>query len=133
MAISAHLTIGGSPEFHLRAKTGPLGFRLEGQGIVEVSTGEIRCAVDPIPIRVRVPFLRHRHGHVLVGSVGPFRCKLEPLDVKLRALGASISGVVGPDGLDCALEGKVSCKMEVDITGRIPRKFLEDAIEGALE
>ncbi len=133
MAISAHFTIGGSPEFHMQAKTGPLAFKLEGDGAVEVHTGEIRCTIEEIPVRMQVPFLRRHHGRVLVASVGPFGVKLEPLEVKLRALGARIAGVVGPDGLDCALEGKVNCKMEVDITGKIPRKIVEDAIEGALE
>ena len=133
MAISAHFTIGGSPEFHVRCKTGPLAFEVEGDATVELRTGEIYCGVEEIPIRVRVPFLRRHHGRVLVASIGPFGCKLQPLELKLKVLGARIAGVVGPDGLDCALEGKVSCKMEVDVTGKIPRKFIEDAIEGALE
>jgi hypothetical protein len=133
MAISAHVTIGGSPEFHLRANTGPLAFKLEGDCTVEVHTGEIRGTVDEIPIRMHVPFLRRLHGRVLVASVGPFGVKLEPLEVKLRALGARIAGVVGPEGLEGAVEGKVSCEMEIDVMGKIPRKLIEDAIEGALE
>jgi hypothetical protein len=133
MAISARFTIAGSPEFHLRAKTGPIAFELEGEGAVELRTGAIRAEIGEIPISMRVPFLKRHHGRVLVASVGPFGIKLEPLELQLRALGAQIAGVVGPEGLDCALEGKVSCKMEVDVTGKIPRKFIEDAIEGALE
>jgi hypothetical protein len=133
MAISARFTIGGSPEFQVRAKTGPLAFEVEGDGTVELRTGEIYCGIEEIPVHMRVPFLRRHHGRVLVASVGPFGCKLEPIELKLRALGARIAGVVGPEGLDCALEGKVACKMEVDVAAKIPRKFIEDAIEGALE
>jgi hypothetical protein len=133
MAISARFTIAGNPDFHLKAKTGPLAFKLEGDAAIELRTGEIYCGVEEIPIRVRVPFLRRHHGRVLVASVGPFGCKLQPLELKLKLLGARIAGVVGPDGLDGTLDGKIGLKMEVDVAAKIPRKFIEDAIEGALE
>lgn len=133
MAISAHVTMAGNPEFELRVRSGPLAFEVEGDGTIDARTSEIRAGIEEIPVSVRIPFLRRHHGRVVVASIGPFGIKLEPFEAQLRAVGARIAGVAGPEGIDCGIEGKVGCRMEIDITGKLPGKVVKAAIEGAFE
>ncbi|HYM02054.1 MAG TPA: hypothetical protein VET85_03845 [Stellaceae bacterium] len=134
MTLSAHVTLAGKPEFAVRAKAEPIGFGLAGEGSLECRTGEIGAHVSAIPIRMRIPFLKHHHGEVVVGSIGPFGVRLDPVAVEARAFGVRVDGVLGgEDGIECALEGTVNCRMEIDVTGQVPGKLVKAAIEGIIE
>ena len=132
MKLTSHVTVAGAPEFELRTRMEPLAFTLGGEGALEIGTGPIHAEVGEIPVVVRIPFLP-AHRRVVAGSVGPFRIGIRPANATVRAFGWRCEGTIATGEEGCALEGRVRCKLEIDVTGEIPGKLLKAAIEGAFE
>lgn len=133
MSFSTHLGISGNPEFDLKVRTAPLDFQLGGEASVAINTGPINGHVDTIPVRVRVPFMRHNHGYIIAASVGPFDVHVQGLDANLRAFGVEIGGILGREGIEADIDGKVRCCMQVDVNGKLPGKVIEAAVKAVLE
>jgi hypothetical protein len=133
MAFSTHLGISGNPEFDVKVKAAPLALQVGGEASLALSAGPISGHVEQIPIRLRVPFLKHSHGYVVAASIGPFGVHLHEINATVRAFGVDFGGVIGKEGIDCDLAGVVRCCMEVDVNGRLPGKLVEAVIKAVLE
>jgi hypothetical protein len=133
MGFSTHLEISGNPEFEVKVKAAPLAFQVGGEGSLALSAKPISGHVEQIPIRVRVPFLKHNHGYVVAASIGPFGVHLHEIDATVRAFGVDFGGVIGKEGIDGDLAGGVRCCMQVDVQGKLPGKVVEAAIKAVLE
>jgi hypothetical protein len=133
MALSTHLEISGNPEFEVNVKAAPLGFQVGGEASLALSAAPISGNVEQIPIRVRVPFLKHSHGYVVAASIGPFGVHLREITATVRAFGVDFGGVIGKEGIDCDLTGGVRCCMQVDVNGKLPGKVVEAAIKAVIE
>jgi len=133
MDFSTHLGISGNPEFEVKVKAAPLPFQVGGEASLSLSAGPITGHVEQIPIRVRVPFLKHNHGFVVAASIGPFGVHLHEINAAVRAFGVDFGGVIGKEGIDCDLAGAVRCRMQVDVNGKVPGKVVEAAIKTVLE
>lgn len=133
MAFSTNLGISGNPEFEVNVKAAPLAFQVGGEAALALSAGPINGHVDQIPIRVRVPFLKHNHGYVVAALIGPFGAHLNEINAAVRAFGVDFGGVIGKEGIDCDLAGVVRCCMQVDMSGKLPGKVVEAAIKAVFE
>jgi len=133
MAFSTRLDIAGNPEFEVNLKAAPLDFQLAGEASLGFTSGPISGHVEPIPIRVRVPFMKGSHALVTAASIGPFGVHLHDINATVRAFGVHVGGVLGKEGIDCDLAGAVRCAMGVDINGKMPGKVVEAAIKAVLE
>ena len=133
MTFSTRLGISGNPEFDVNLKAAPLTFQLGGEASLALSTQPVSGHVDAIPVRVRVPFLKHDHGYVVAASIGPFGVHLHEIHATVRAFGVEIGGVLGREGIDCDLAGVVRCCMEVDVNGKLPDKVVEAAVNAVFE
>lgn len=133
MTFSTRLQISGNPEFDVNVKTAPFACEIGGEASLAVSTKPINGHVEQIPIRVRVPFLKHDRGYVVAASIGPFGIHLREIDATIRAFGIDIGGVIGKDGIDCDLSGAVRCCMEIDVNGKLPAKAVQASLKAMIE
>ena len=133
MAFSTHLGISGNPEFDVKLKTAPLDFHIDGKTSLAFSTGPISGHVGEIPVRVRIPFLKHDHGYVVAASVGPFAAHLHEINATVRAFGVEIGGVLGRKGIEADVAGNVRCCMQVDVNGKMPGKVVEAAVKAVFD
>lgn len=126
MKLHSHLKMTDAPEFWLRAKSRPLDFDVNAEGAFKVATGPISAQVDVIPVSVVVPFLRRNGGVVAAGLIGPFRVKIDPVQAGLEGLRVRVSGALGKEGLECELDGRIGCEMDVDVVTDLPLKLVMD-------
>jgi hypothetical protein len=127
--IRAHAVMQGDPEIDLRAKTRPVEFEVRADGSLRIATGVIAAEIGEIPVKLRIPFLRRRRNLIAVGSIGGFGIRISPAEAELRPFGVHVAGVLGKDGLDCDLKGRVCCKTEFDLDGVIPGKVTRVAFD----
>jgi len=129
MRFKSNAVMQGSPELTLRARTGPVDFQVAADGSVKLAVGPLTARVDEVPVTLTIPFLRRGGGVRTIATVGPFSVRLNAVDVELRPVDARVSGVVGKDGLDGNLEGKIGCRTELDVEGTIPGKVAKASFE----
>jgi hypothetical protein len=125
----SHAVMQGSPELKLRARTGPVDFQVGAEGSVKLALGPFTARVDEVPVTLTIPFLRRGGGVRTIGSVGPFSVRVTAVDAEVRPVDVRVAGVVGKDGLDGNLEGKVGCRTELDVEGTIPGKVAKASFE----
>lgn len=133
MMLRSQLVLGAEPDFKFKAKSGPIAFKIGAVGSLTIGTSQIRARFHEIPIAITIPFLRRRHNSVIAASIGPFDLHLDPIEVSVRASDVNLDGVLGTDGMECDLVAAGSCKMEVDLTGKLPAKMVKAAVEGVIE
>lgn len=133
MPFTTHLGISGNPEFDLEIKAAPLDFQLGGEASLAIAAGPFGVHVDQIPIRVRVPFMKHDHGYVVAATVGPFGVQVREVNATVRAFGVEIAGILGREGIEADIDGKIRCCMQVDVNGKMPAKVVEAAVKAVLE
>ena len=114
MKFSTHTVVRGNPQFTLRAKPGPFKCEVDAAGSVKVACGPIDARVSRVPIALRIPFLKRRHG-VQIASVGPCGIRIQPMEVEIHALALHVAGVLAKDGMACEVTGNVACDLE-DLT-----------------
>lgn len=131
MKLKAHAVMQGNPEFKLQAKCNPIGFEVTADGSLKLQTGPIAAEIGEIPITLRIPFLRRAGGVRIIGSIGPFGVRLQPIDAKLQSISLRIGGTLGKESLACDLEGRIACKTEVDLAASIPAKVTKVAFDVA--
>jgi len=129
---STHAVIKGNPRFTLSAKPGPFKAEADAQGALKIACGRIDARVSRVPISMRIPFL-HRRSSVQIGSVGPCRLSIHPMEVEINALALHVGAVLAKDGMPCEVRGDVACDLEMDLTGSIPGRITKAAVELAAE
>ena len=129
MRFKSHAVMQGSPELKLRCHSAPIAFEVGTEGSVKVFLGPVTAQVEEVPLTLTIPFLRRAGGVQTIGSIGPVAFRLTPVDAEVRPADLRVAGVVGKDGMDCSLEGKVGCKTELDVDGTIPGKVAKASIE----
>ena len=129
MRFKSHAVMQGSPEFKLQVTSSPFAFDVNAEGAVKLALGPISARIDEIPVTLTIPFLRRRGGAQTIGAIGPFRVRLDALDLEVRPFGVRIGGLVGKDGMTCSLEGKIGCRTEFDVDGTIPGKVAKASVE----
>lgn len=133
MPFTTHLGISGYPEFDLDLKAAPLDFQVGGEASLAGTVGPFGGHVDQIPVRVRVPFMKHDHGYVVAASIGPFGVHVHEINATMRAFGVEIAGILGREGIEAEIGGKVRCRMEVDVNGKLPAKVVEAAVKAVFD
>ena len=111
MKIKFRGTMRSNPSVALASRVGPVRFSTHVEGGASGEVGELRVAVSEVPLRLRIPFLKRRHGLLLIGAVGPMELKVDPLSLALREVRLGAEGVLGgKEGLTVVTEGKVACE-----------------------
>ncbi len=128
MRIRAHGIVHSHPEFSLAVKSQPFAVDAHAEGSLKLSAGPIAARIDAIPLTVVIPFL-HRRTAQIVGTIGPFNVHVEQFDAEVRAFGVHFAGVLGKEGMQCQIDGRVACRMEMDLDGEVPGRITRASIE----
>ena len=106
------IEFAGHPELAARVRMQTFPFEVAGSGAMDLALGEVKLRFSEIPVRLRIPFLRHR---VLAGSVGPFGVHMSPVQARVAVVEAVARGVFGGEdsGVDLRLDG--ACRAAVEI------------------
>jgi hypothetical protein len=132
MNMKGHIGIAAHPDLRLRTRIDRLGFAMQGAATLKLDTQTIRIEVGEIPLRLAIPF--HRHRRVVAGSLGPFRLTVRPMEATLRIAEAHTSGTLGgEEGINADLHCQGNCKAEIELAGEAPGKVLKAAFEGVFE
>ncbi len=113
------------PSCKVDAKVKPIAFESSACGTFAVDVSSISAAIDAIPIRMAVPFLKRQRRLPVVSVLGGFKIKLDPLQVKVEGSSLNVKGVLGTKGIESQLNCQVDCKMEFDLEGDLCEKFCE--------
>ena len=108
MNLKGHIGIAAHPDLRLRARMDRLDFALQGDATLALGTQTIRIEVGEVPLRLAIPF--HRHRRVVAGSLGPFRLTVRPIEATLRIAEA----LKGFEQLNMVVEAMFS-----DLAGRV--------------
>jgi hypothetical protein len=111
-----------NPDFELDAFLEPFRFEAEIAGGFAGQIGLIDAHVGRIPINVAIPF-HPRRKMVTVASIGGFRLKLQPTEVRVDRVTVQAAGILGEKGIQGRVKGKVGCKTEMNVEGRLSGKI----------
>lgn len=135
MKFETHLAMQSHPDFHLDASLDPVTFGLVLRGSCEARIDRVSVDVGEIPFRLAIPFLKRRGKPPLLGSIGGFAVTLSPLHIKVGGRDMRLDGVLGTKGIAGRMDGKVQCKTDMDIDGKLVGRVgtLALQLDGALE
>jgi hypothetical protein len=132
MNLKGVIGIAAHPDMRLRARLGQLNFTLEGGATLALATETIRLEVGEVPLRLAIPF--HRHRRVVAGSLGPFHLTVRPIEATVRIAEALTVGTLGgAEGIEAELHCQGNCKAEIEFAGEAPGKVLKAAFESVFE
>jgi len=132
MNIKGRIGIAAHPDLRVRTQLERLDFALQSDATLAFGTQTIRLTVGEIPLRLAVPF--HRHRAVVAGSLGPFNLTLRPIEGKIQISEARCTGTIGgPEGVTAELHCQGKCKADIDFNAEAPGKILKAAVEGVFE
>lgn len=108
-----------SPDFKVAVKTEPLNVESSVNGFLKGCVDSVSGALDEVPIRVAIPFMKCKKGRrpPVVASVGGFKLKIDPFCVNIDGVSLNMNGVLGTGGINSSLDCKVDCKTEIDVKG----------------
>ncbi len=128
MNLKGRIGIAAHPDLRLKAQVDRLEFALQSDATLAFGTQTIRIGVGEIPLRLAIPF--HRHRAVVAGSLGPFNLTVRPVEASLRIADAHCTGTLGgAEGLTGELHCQGKCKAEIDFNAEAPGKVLKAAVE----
>jgi len=132
MNLKARINVAAHPDMRLRARVDSLDFAVQGEATLGIATGEIHAVVSEIPLRLAIPF--HRHRRVVAGSLGPFGLTIRPAEATIRITDARVGGTLGgKEGIAGELHCQGNCSADVEIVGEAPGKILKAAVETVFE
>lgn len=107
------------PSVKLDTDISPLDFKTSINGHFYGELGPFAAQVGEIPIRMTIPFLKHRP--VMI-SVGGFPVKLDRFQVNVEKAGLDLGGTVGLKGIHASVDSKVDCSTDMDLKGHVAGK-----------
>jgi len=107
------------PSVKLDTKINPLDFKASIDGHFDGELGPFAAYIGEIPIRMTIPFLKHRP--VMI-SVGGFPIKLDRFKVNVEKAGLDLKGTVGLKGIHADIDTKIDCETDMDLKGHLTGK-----------
>lgn len=128
MKFNTHVAMKSHPGFNVDAQVNPIDFDASVHGTFEATAASISINVDEIPIRLAIPFLKRRKPPVFA-SVGGFKMKFSPLQVKVEKATVQLGGTLGTEGIIGKMNGEVDCETEMDVDGNLVGKVGTFSVE----
>ncbi|MDH3973402.1 MAG: hypothetical protein OEV42_03890 [Deltaproteobacteria bacterium] len=123
MNFKAKGILKSNPSFKMKTRLDPLKCKasLTASGRGDMTVGEINIAIDEIPIKMTVPF-RKKRAPVLIASVGAFKARISPFDLKVKRASFRLSGTVKTDEISGEMDGQMKCSSEIEAEGKLNGK-----------
>jgi hypothetical protein len=122
MNFKARGKLSGNPELAAKIKVDPVRFETAIAGSCDCHVGAISAHIGDVRIRFAIPFMKPRRKLPLVATVGGFRVRLRPFDIRCGTKGIEVAGVIGVEGIGAEVEARAACEMEGEVDGRLPLK-----------
>ena len=107
------------PSIKLDTDISPLDFKTSINGHFYGELGPFAAKIGEIPIRMTIPFLKHRP---IMISVGGFPVKLDRFQVNVEKAGLDLGGTVGLKGIHASVDSKVDSSTDMDLKGHVAGK-----------
>ena len=107
------------PSIKLDTDISPLDFKTSINGHFYGELGPFAAKIGEIPIRMTIPFLKHRP---IMISVGGFPVKLDRFQVNVAKAGLDLGGTDGLKGIHASVDSKVDCSTDMDLKGHVAGK-----------
>ena len=108
------------PSIKLDTDINPLDFKASIQGQFQGELGPFHAYIGEIPIRMTVPFLKHKP---VMMSVGGFPIKLDRFAVNVAKAGLDVGGTIGLKGIHARVDSKIDCATDVALKGHVAGKI----------
>jgi hypothetical protein len=120
MKFKANMQMRSNPSFTMESAISPLGFNGGIKGSFAADVGAISIGINEIPVSMRVPFLKRTKSIVLLGKVGAFKVKIDPVSLKIHEASLSAVGVLGTEkGIHVGTKAHVACQTEMETAGEV--------------
>jgi hypothetical protein len=133
MTLKAKAELHGHPDLSFRARIDPIEADLRCEGAFNLATSPIRARVGVVPVTMRIPFLRRRHGAVQAMAIGPFEVEIDPFEAKLKIVECLAKAKIGKDALQVEATGVGACGLDINLSAEVPPKAFGAALKTALE
>jgi hypothetical protein len=119
MKFKAAMKMRSNPSFAMENTFSPIGFNGGIKGTLSAEVGTIAIGINEIPVSMRVPFLKRKKSVVLLGKVGAFKVKIDPVTLNIREVSFGAEGVLGTGkGMHVSTQGRVACRTEMQTAGQ---------------
>jgi len=124
MNFKAKGILKSNPSFKMKTRLDPLKCKasLSASGRGDITVGEINIAIDEIPIKMTVPFRKKREP-VLIASIGGFKAKISPFELKVKRASFRLSGSLKTDEINGEMDGQMKCSSEIEAEGKLNGKI----------
>jgi hypothetical protein len=122
MKFKSHGRLKGNPELAAKIRVEPLRFETAVAGSCECHVGAISAHIGDVRIRAAIPFMKPRPKLPLVATIGGFRIRLKPFDIRCGTKGIEVAGILGVGGISGEADARLACEMEGDVEGHLPMK-----------
>lgn len=111
-----------NPDCKIDATISPINFESCVDGAFEGSLGNISAEITEVPIKIAIPFMKKRQKLPVIATIGGFKIKLAPFQIKIEKASLNLSGVFGSKGIEGKMDCKVACKTDVELAGKLSGK-----------
>ena len=108
------------PSIKLDTDINPLDFKASIQGHFQGELGPFHAYIGEIPIRMTIPFLKHKP---VMMSVGGIPIKLDRFQVNVEKAGLDVGGTIGLKGIHARVDSKIDCATDVALKGHVAGKI----------
>ncbi len=119
MKFKTRMKMHSTPDFKANVSMEPIGFNTVVKGSFAGALGAIAATVDEVPIRLAIPFLRRKNKLQLIGTIGGFEFKLNPVTIKLDDANVQLDGIFGTKGIRGVMDTKVACETDARMDGSV--------------
>ena len=122
MKFKTRVAMESHPSFDADVKIAPVDLGVSLRGSSRATIDSVSIAVDEIPLRLAIPFLKRRGRLQMVASIGGFNIGLSPIQLGIEDMGFQLDGMIGRKGTSAKVNGKVDCKTEMFVDGHLAGK-----------
>lgn len=123
MKFNLHTLMKSSPNFKIDTRLSPVNVEGRVSGSFKGSVSSISTHIDPIPIKVAIPFMKRKKRLTVVAMIGGFNIKLNPFTIKIEDASMQINGLLGTNGIEGSMDCQVACKTEMEMKGKVNGKI----------
>ena len=116
MKFKAYARMQSCPSIKLKAKVDSLDFRTSIGGSFHSRLGPFSGHIGEIPIRLTIPFLKHRP---IIASVGDINFNLDSFQLNVENVKMDLKGVLGLKGITTEIDSKIDCNSDINLEGTV--------------
>lgn len=122
MNFKAQGVMRSKPSIKSKIRMDPLQFDTSASGSFDCEVSRISAYIGEIGVRFAIPFMKPRRKLPMIASVGGFKIRLNPFQLRSKGIGLHVKGILGTKGSAAEMDMDVSCETEMEVAGKVPIK-----------